>query len=99
MKRAFTLRAASRIGAIALLLQIGMLGGCGDSPPPPEVEPEPESLPEEPVAEATPDVLEPTPDEIPIPEDFEEEAAKDISVSDLRAQLDALEQEISSDSL
>jgi len=92
MKRPLPL---SRVGALLWLLQTCMIGACGDDPPPPLVEPEPERVPEAPVVTAAPEAPEPTAEEIPIPEDFEEEAARDITANDLRAQLDTLEQEIS----
>ena len=85
---------------LALLLLAGLLGAClgacNDEPPPP-VEPEPpraEAPRRAPVFEVG---IEPSADEVPIAEDFEEQAVKEVSPKDLKAQLDALEQEIASD--
>lgn len=79
-----------------LVLASLLLSACDDDPPPP-VEPEPPRA-EAPKPTPAPEV-EPTADEVPIPEDFEEQAEKEVSPNDLSAQLDALEQEISADSL
>jgi hypothetical protein len=76
------------------LFALALLGACSDDPPPPvEAEPGP---PERPAAPA-PDV-EPSAEELPIVEDFEDEAEKEVKRDDLSAQLDALEQEIELDS-
>lgn len=83
-----------------LLLLACLLGACTDDPPP-RVEPEP-ARPEAPASpKATPEAedLEPTAEEVPIVEDFEDQAKEEIKPDNLRAQLDALEQEIEQDSL
>jgi hypothetical protein len=79
---------------LTMLALAGVLSACNDDPPPP-VEPEP------PRAEAPKPApeIEPTPEEVPIPEDFEAEAEKEVSPSNLTAQLDALEEEIKADVL
>jgi hypothetical protein len=70
-------------------------GACSDDPPPPvEAEPGP---PEQPAAPAPADI-EPSEEEVPIVEDFEDEAEKEVKPDNLNAQLDALEQEIELDS-
>ena len=88
-----------RISLIALLLVsscfIAACGACSGDPKP-AVEAEP---PHEPPSKAAKTAIaDPTPDEVPIPEDFEEEAAREVSEENLAAQLDALEQEIAADS-
>lgn len=67
---------------------------CDDDPPP-AIEEEPPVARPQVVAPRDP---EPTPSEVPIPEDFAAEAEREVTTSDLRAQLDALEQEIELDS-
>jgi hypothetical protein len=79
----------------SFFLALALLGACSDDPPPP-VEPEP-AAPEQPAAPA-PANVEPSEQEVPIVEDFEEEAAREIKADDLNAQLDAMEQEIEMDS-
>jgi len=84
---------------VRLLLLACLLGACTDDPPPP-VEPEP-AAPEAPALPKLapgPDDLEPTAEEIPIVEDFEDQAKTEIKPDNLRAQLDALEHEIEQDS-
>ena len=72
---------------------------CADDPPPP-VEPEPIAPANAPsVTRPSAQKSEPTPEQVPIPEDFEEQAEKEVSTDNLNAQLDALEQEIQQDSL
>jgi PBP1b-binding outer membrane lipoprotein LpoB len=78
---------------LTVLLLAALLSACADDPPP-KVEPEP---PREAPSTPPPAVIEPTEEEVPIPEDFEEEAEKEVSPNDLGAQLDAIEQEIASD--
>jgi hypothetical protein len=85
MKRFWLLLALSAFTCAAL--------ACAEDPPPP-IEEEPQVPRPQPALAADP---EPTPTEVPIPEDFAAEAERDISTSDLRAQLDALEQEITMD--
>ena len=77
-----------------LWVLVALLNACGDDPPPP-VEPEP---PRAAAPKPPPPLVEPTPEEVPIPEDFEEQATREVSPKDLNAQLDAIEQEITSDS-
>lgn len=81
----------------SLLLALALLGACSDDPPPP-VEPEP-APPEQPAAPApAPASVEPSEQEVPIVEDFEEEAEREVKTDNLNAQLDALEKEIELDS-
>jgi hypothetical protein len=82
-----------------LLLLACLVGACTDDPPPP-VEPEPARAEEPAITEPSPgpEDLEPTAEEIPIVEDFEDQAKAEIKPDNLRAQLDALEQEIERDS-
>lgn len=79
---------------ILLALCASLAFAACDDDPPPAIEEEP-AVVRGPVAE--PADPEPTPAEVPIPEDFAAEAEREISTSDLRAQLDALEQEIELD--
>jgi hypothetical protein len=82
-----------------LLLLACLLGACTDDPPPRvEAEPAPADVPAPPTPAPGTDDLEPTAEEIPIVEDFEEQAKTEIKPDNLRAQLDALEQEIEQDS-
>ena len=75
------------------------LTACADDPPP-AVEPEPIAPANAPSAtRPSARKIDPTPEQVPIPEDFEEQAEKEVSTDDLNAQLDALEQEIQRDSL
>ncbi len=60
--------------------------------PAPEEPVQEEPIEEEPVAEA-----EPTEEEIPIPEDFEDEAAAEITADNFASVLDELEAEINAD--
>jgi hypothetical protein len=76
------------------LFALALLGACSDDPPPPvEAEPGPPEQPAAPPAD-----VEPSAEEVPIVEDFEDEAERDVKADDLNAQLDALEQEIELDS-
>jgi len=84
---------------LAMLALACALTACADDPPPP-VEPEPVAPANAPSAtRPSAQKIEPTPEQVPIPEDFEEQAEKEISTDNLNAQLDALEQEIQQDSL
>jgi len=83
------------LGAFALLIAFG----CAKSepPPPPAAEPAPP-----PVASVAPAPPPPSPAataaaEIPTEEDFEEEAGRELTATNLEAQLDALEKEIQSE--
>ena len=82
--------------ALSALLCALLALACGDDPPPP-VEEEPVLPVQRPQTAAAAEDLEPTPAEVPIPEDFAAEAEREISTSDMRAQLDALEEEITLD--
>lgn len=78
-------------------LALALLGACADDPPPPvEAEPAPAERPATPAP--APASLEPSEQEVPIVEDFEEEAEREVRADNLDAQLDALEQEIELDS-
>jgi len=82
--------------ALLLLACSGVGAACSDEPKPAvEAEPPHEAAPKP--AEPAPDP-DPTPEQVPIPEDFEEQAASEVSEADLGAQLDALEREIAADS-
>jgi hypothetical protein len=82
-----------------LLLLACVIGACTDEPPPRvEAEPAPAEAPARPEIAPGPDDAEPTAEEIPIVEDFEDQAKSEIKPDNLRAQLDALEQEIERDS-
>jgi hypothetical protein len=82
-------------GLRPILFALTLVGACSDDPRPPvEAEPGPA---EQPVAPAAADV-EPSAEEVPIVEDFEDEAEQQVKPDDLNAQLDALEQEIELDS-
>jgi hypothetical protein len=79
----------------SFFLALALLGACSDDPPPP-VEPEPAAA-EKPAAPA-PASVEPSEQEVPIVEDFEAEAEREVKADNLNAQLDAMEQEIELDS-
>jgi len=82
----------------ALTLAFVLAQGCAKSePPPPAAE-----LAPAPVASAAPAAPAPSPAptpeaEIPTEEDFEEEAGRELTATNLEAQLDALEKEIQSE--
>ena len=61
----------------------------------PKAEPQPRRLPH--AVEAGTNHPAPTADELPVPEDFEAEAEREITRDNLRAELDSLEREISAD--
>jgi hypothetical protein len=69
--------------------------GCG-SEERPRAEPQPRTLPHAAESGAS-DHPVPTPDELPVPEDFEAEAERDITRDNLRAELDSLDREIAAD--
>lgn len=83
--------------ALVLLASLCFGGACSDEPKP-AVEAEPPHAPAPKPPKPVVDSVDPTPEQVPIPEDFEEEAAKEVSDKNLSAQLDALEQEITADS-
>ena len=82
----------------ALTLGLVLAQGCAKSEPPtPAAEPAPT-----PVASEAPVAPPPSPEpapvaEIPTEEDFEEEAGRELTATNLDAQLDALEKEIQSE--
>lgn len=89
-----TLRCGSIIAVIALVALLA----CGkEEAPAPEPVPEP-GVPAapEPVAPAPADDL-PTAQAFPVPEDFENEAATEITEASYRAQLDTIEKEVAAD--
>jgi hypothetical protein len=80
-----------------------LAAACSGEPrPPSEPAPEPAAPPAAPapaapapaVAQEQPADLEPTPEELPVREDFEEEAALQVTLANYRAELDKLEREI-----
>jgi len=73
--------------------------GCScEGEPKPAVEAEPPHATSPKPSKRYIDIIEPKPDEVPIPEDFEEQALNEVSEENLGAQLDAIEQEITADS-
>jgi hypothetical protein len=80
--------------AIALTLA-PLLLSCGNEPRPP-AEPAPEEAPTPPPPAPAPVVerQDPTPEELPIAEDFEEESTQQISDDNFKAQLDTIEKEM-----
>jgi hypothetical protein len=86
-----TCRANLIVAAMACL----SLLACGTEARP-KAEPQPRKLPH--AAEAgTNNHPAPTADELPVPEDFEAEAEREITRDNLRTKLDALDREISAD--
>jgi hypothetical protein len=79
-------------GAQALVV-FGLLACGGDERPKAEPMPNLRSA----SAAKPADGPHPTTDELPVPEDFEAEAEREISRENLRAQLDAIEREIKAD--
>jgi hypothetical protein len=79
---------------LAICLYLGSFVACG-SEERPKAEPQPLQVPSHAPAKA--DVPPPTPDELPVPEDFEAEAERLITRANLRTQLDAIEREINAD--
>jgi hypothetical protein len=61
----------------------------------PRAEPQPLQTPQ--AAGKHPEVQQPTPDELPVPEDFEAEADREVTRSNLRAELDTIERELNAD--
>jgi hypothetical protein len=87
----------ARIAAMLSSLLIACALGCG-GPKKPEPEPEPEpEVSRSPMEHPEPDEVEPSSAELPVAEDFEQEAEEEITAETLRAQLDALEKEIGAD--
>lgn len=79
------------------IVALSLISACADKPPAPE----PVAPPAPPPVVAPPvEVTEvaPTPDELPIEQDFEDEAAAQITPDNFRAELDRLEAEIANDS-
>jgi hypothetical protein len=83
---------------VVLLASLCFAFACSDEPKP-AIEAEPPHTPAPKPPKPVADTIDPTPEQVPIPEDFEEEAAQEVSDKNLSAQLDALEQEITADSL
>lgn len=88
-----TLRALTAAAACGLAL---ILGGCpsGGSEAPPAAEPEPAPEMEAEAPEEETEAPPPTAEEVPIPADFADEAARDITGDNYGEALDALEEEI-----
>jgi hypothetical protein len=82
---------------VLLLASLCFGVACSDEPKP-AVEAEPPHAPAPKPPKPAGDIIDPTPEQVPIPEDFEEEATKEVTDKNLSAQLDALEQEITADS-
>jgi hypothetical protein len=83
------------IGWLLLLMTVA----CSNDPRPP-AEPAPEETPTPTPAPAPAPVIErqdPTPEELPIAEDFEEESAQQIGDENFKAQLDAIEKEMNAE--
>jgi hypothetical protein len=78
-----------RLLACCLLLS---LSGCSREERP-KAEPAPVTAAPAP-APGLPVEQEPTPEELPVPEDFEPEAAQQVTAENYRAELDALEREL-----
>ena len=75
----------------------GLLFAACSNEPRPKAEPAPEEAPAPaPAAPAAPvaERLDPTPDELPIAEDFQEEAAQQVTEDNFKAQLDTIETEM-----
>lgn len=82
----------ARLAPLAVLLLLA--AGCAKDPPPPaEPAPAPEPTPAAPAPAPAPTAE----SDIPTEEDFEEEAAKEVTAANLDAQLDALEKEINAE--
>ena len=79
----------------AMLLLCLAWVGCGTEERP-RAEPQPRVLPHAAATRAA-DHPAPTADELPVPEDFEAEAEREITRDNLRAELDALDREITAD--
>jgi hypothetical protein len=83
----------------ALLLMSGsfVVAACGNEPAPPREPAPPTVLPAPAPAPAPEHEAEPTPEELPIVDDFAAEAEQAIDEKTYRAQLDALYKEIATD--
>jgi hypothetical protein len=81
------------------LAYAGVLLACACSQEPrPKAEPAPEApAPAAPAPSAAAEAKEPTPDEVPVAEDFEAEAAQQITDDNFKAELDALEKEMNAE--
>ena len=95
----------STILACSGIALLGLALACSGEPrPAAEPAPEPAAAPEvapapaEPTAAAEPNPaeLEPTPEELPVLEDFEEEVAQQVTLANYRKELDELEKELDS---
>ena len=91
--------------SLALCLLLLALAGCGNEPTPP-IEPAPPAAPPEPVPApaAAPTAApvaapepEPTAEEVPVAEDFEAEAETKIDTKNYKAELAALDEELSAE--
>lgn len=85
-------------GSVTLVIALVALLACGkEETPAPEAVPEPAApAPAEPVAPAPADDL-PSAEAFPVPEDFEQEAATEITEATYHAQLDTLEKAVEAD--
>jgi hypothetical protein len=79
-------RAASAVG----LSLVAALLACGAEERP-KAEPQPLVLPQPPTQNQA---AQPSADELPVPEDFEAEAEREITRANLRAELDSIEREL-----
>lgn len=74
--------------ALFALALAGQIAACG-SDERPKAEPQPLVLPS-----ARQDAVQPSPDELPVPEDFEADAEREITRANLRSELDVIEREL-----
>ena len=94
------------LGVLVLSALLAIATACGGgprpeaSPAPAEPAPEPAAAPAAPAAPAVPPdpELEPSAEQLPLADDFSEQAEGEITAANYRKQLDALEREIQADS-
>jgi hypothetical protein len=84
----------SRLAPLALVL---FLAACEKKEPPPAEAPPPEPPPAATAAAPAPTASAEAASDLPTEEDFEQEAAKEVTAANLDAQLDALEKEINAE--
>ena len=80
--------------ALVIAAAVTLLAAAGCKQEQPEPEPAPAAVPTQTAAPAVEQPATAVPDDLPTVEDFEEEAAEDITVDNMEEELDRLEAEI-----